>query len=241
LATGLPPGRPGIDAMAAPYTFSDRTPAPVCDDSRPVETDQAGVPPAAVTIDPAELVYFGKVGPSYLLFSIRGELYIVDQHAAHERILYEAALLQAQQGSGVSQKLLFPETVELSAEEYLVYESSREVLSTLGFEIEPFGHNAVIVNGMPPIFRNAGPAGAVRALLDDIAQLDKAGGDLVKSVAQSLACRAAVMAGDQLSPEEVRHLVVSLFATNNPYCCPHGRPTFIKISREELDGRFGRT
>ena len=118
---------------------------------------------------------------------------------------------------------------------------SGDVLTGLGFEVEPFGQNAVIVNAMPPVFRDKSPTRILRALLDDLVQLDKAGGDLIKSAAQSMACRAAVMAGDRLGAEEVINLVLKLFSMNNPYCCPHGRPTFIKISGEELDGRFGRT
>jgi DNA mismatch repair protein MutL len=129
----------------------------------------------------------------------------------------------------------------LSAEEFLTFESSQKILIKLGFDIGDFGQNAVIINGMPQVFRDKSPSRVLAKLLDDIGQLNKAGGELIKSVAQSLACRAAVMAGDRLSNEEVKALVKKLFATNNPYCCPHGRPTFIKISQEELDGRFGRT
>jgi len=93
---------------------------------------------------------------------------------------------------------------------------------------------------MPLVFGGKNPSLIIHRLLDDIMVLDKAGGELIKSVAQSVACRAAVMAGDRLSSEEARTLVHDLLATSNPYCCPHGRPTFVKISLEELDGRFGR-
>jgi len=212
-----------------------------CDNTQPAKETDAPVEATVDTPEEGEINYLGRTGKLYLLFSIDGELYIVDQHAAHERILYEQALIQVEKGSDTAQKLLFPESVELSAEEFLTYESSLEVLTKLGFEIEPFGQKAVIINGMPPVFKDKNPANILRKLLDDIAQLNKAGGDLIKSVAQSMACRAAVMAGDKIGSEEAATLVTRLFATNNPYCCPHGRPTFIKISREELDGRFGRT
>jgi len=230
-----------VENMASFQAPPDIYETPACDNTRP-STDvpvEKEVSPEAP--DDGEISYLGRSGKLYLLFSIGGDLYIVDQHAAHERILYEQALIQVERGSDAAQKLLFPESVELSAEEFLTYESSHEVLNKLGFEIEPFGHKAVIINGMPPVFKDKNPAIILRKLLDDIMQLNKAGGELIKSVAQSLACRAAVMAGDRLTAEEAVTLVKRLFATNNPYCCPHGRPTFIKISREELDGRFGRT
>jgi DNA mismatch repair protein MutL len=212
-----------------------------CDNTRPVKEETAQAEIGIDSLDINEVTYLGKMGGIYLLMLIRGELYIVDQHAAHERVLYEQALEQVEKGSATTQRLLFPESVELSAEEFLTFENSQGVLTKLGFDVGAFGQNAVIINGMPPVFRDKNPTRILRELLDDMAQLDKAGGDLIKSTAQSLACRAAVMAGDRLSTEEVRSLIVRMFAANNPYCCPHGRPTFINISREELDGRFGRT
>lgn len=210
---------------------------PAIDDSA-VGEQQSPVEIQEVTSD--DIVYLGKVGRQYLVLSIGGELYVVDQHTAHERVLYEHALEHVEKGSAVSQKLLFPETVELSAEEYLTFEKSQEILIKLGFEIGAFGGSSVVVQGTPPIFKDKNPAKLITKLLDDIGQLKKAGGDIIKSIAQSLACRAAVMAGDKLSADEVNSLLTSLLKVNNPYCCPHGRPTFIKISIDELDSRFGR-
>lgn len=215
-----------------------------CDNSRPVselESDRNQSQPQVDLPQRDDVEYLGKSGRTYLVIIIRGVLYIVDQHAAHERVLYESALAEVEKGSGSSQKILFPETIELSAEEFMTFENSRDILDKLGFEVEPFGQNSVIVNGMPPVFRDNSPVRIMRRLLDDIGALNKAGGDMIKSVAQSLACRAAVMAGDRLGADEVKGLVADLFKTNNPFCCPHGRPTFIKIGLEELDGRFGRT
>ncbi|MCK5126472.1 MAG: DNA mismatch repair endonuclease MutL [candidate division Zixibacteria bacterium] len=215
-----------------------------CDNSQPIAEDKLKMSSEGTiqseTLNETDIQYLGKSGRLYLLLAIRGELFVVDQHAAHERVLYESSLKKVENGSGLSQKILFPETIELSAEEYLAFEASREVLSKLGFDAEPFGQNTVIVNGMPPVFKDKSPSRILRKMLDDIGVLNKAGGDLIKSVAQSVACRAAVMAGDRLSSEEVISLVIKLFSMNNPYCCPHGRPTFIKISIEELDSRFGR-
>jgi DNA mismatch repair protein MutL len=230
-----------IRSTQTEYDPADVYTQPTCNNTQPAREVAVEKPLTLETVDETEIVYLGKTGRQYLLLTIAGELYIVDQHAAHERVLYEDALEQVERGSATAQKQLFPESVELSAEEYLTYESSRDILDKLGFDIGAFGQNAIIINGMPPVFRDKNPAGILRKLLDDITQLNKAGGELIKSVAQSLACRAAVMAGDRLSSEEVASLIKKLFSTNNPYCCPHGRPTFIRISQEELDGRFGRT
>jgi DNA mismatch repair protein MutL len=244
--------RPGIPSSVAGPAYKPENLQPFaqspdmeistgCDNRRPTQEDDQGHPVSPESLNEDDIVYLGKTGRMYLLLTIRGELYIVDQHAAHERVLYEDALNQVESGNGVGQKLLFPENVELSAEEYLTFEDSHEILDRLGFEIDPFGQNTVIINSTPPVLRDKNPSRLVRTLIEDIAQLNKAGGELVKSVAQSLACRAAVMAGDRLTPEEVKSLIEKLFQAKNPYCCPHGRPTFIKISQEELDGRFGRT
>lgn len=198
--------------------------------------------PLTVVENPSsdQIEFLGSAGRTYLIITIAGELYIVDQHAAHERVLYEEALRQVESGGAAAQKLLFPETVELTAEEYLLFEECQPLLTKLGFDIGPFGQDAVIVQGLPTTLGEQNPSIAVKKILDDISVLNKAGGELIKSVAQSLACRAAVMTGQKLNSEEVKGLLHRLFAANNPYCCPHGRPTFIKISREELDGRFGR-
>jgi DNA mismatch repair protein MutL len=196
--------------------------------------------PATEGVSPDQIEFLGWAGRTYLIITIAAELYVVDQHAAHERILYEEALRQVEAGGAAIQKLLFPETVELTAEEYLLFEECHPLLAKLGFDIGPFGQNSVIIQGLPTALGEQNPTTAVKKILDDIAALNKAGGERIKSVAQSLACRAAVMAGQKLNSEEVKGLMSRLFATNNPYCCPHGRPTFIKISREELDGRFGR-
>lgn len=234
------PGRAAQDVFRTPSP-AETDPVSACDNTAPVKEEKAVGDATLEPIEESAVTYLGKIGRTYLLIAIHGELHVVDQHAAHERVLYEAALEQVERGSAAAQKLLFPETVQLSGEEFLTYETSRDILTRLGFDTGPFGTNAVIINGMPPVFRDTDPARVFRRLLDDILQLNKAGGELIKSVAQSLACRAAVMAGDRLGDEEVANLVARLFAANNPYCCPHGRPTFIKISREELDGRFGRS
>lgn len=225
--------------LGGAYSLRDDDPT-ACDNSRLAADDAAQQPIDVGILDPSAITFLAAVDRLYLVVLIHGEMYIIDQHAAHERILYEKVLQQVDKGGATGQNLLFPETVELSGEEYLTFETTNDILIKLGFDISPFGQNAVVINAVPSTLGNKNPAVLVRRMLDDISQLNKAGGDLTKSIAQSMACRAAVMAGDHMTGEEAKNLVIRLLAVNNPYCCPHGRPTFIKITREELDGRFGR-
>ncbi|MDD4050819.1 MAG: DNA mismatch repair endonuclease MutL, partial [candidate division Zixibacteria bacterium] len=235
---GVSAHRPTEFARSSPPVCFDL--AAACETQGLAAKPEEQLPAAGEMASAEQIEFLGWAGRTYLIMTIAGELYIVDQHAAHERILYEEALRQVESGGAAGQKLLFPETVELTAEEYLLFEECHSVLEKLGFDIGPFGRNSVIVQGLPTTLGEQNPQTGVKKILDDIAALNKAGGELIKSVAQSLACRAAVMAGQKLSGEEVKGLMRRLFEANNPYCCPHGRPTFIKISREELDGRFGR-
>lgn len=214
---------------------------PAICETQGLSREAAGQPPMDMqSISPDQIEFLGWAGRTYVIVTIATELYIVDQHAAHERILYEEALRQLEAGGATVQKLLFPETVELTAEEYLLFEECLPLLTRLGFDIGPFGQNSVIIQGLPTTMGEQNPSTVVKKIVDDIAVRNKAGGELLKSVAQSLACRAAVMAGQRLNGEEVKGLMSRLFMAQNPYCCPHGRPTFIKINQEELDGRFGR-
>lgn len=234
----LPPSAIPAGSNVAPLRPEQNA---ACDSRQPVVEHVPSESSAPAGVDSRDITFLGRLGQVYLLTVIDGELFIIDQHAAHERVLYEEILEQVERGQAVGQKLLFSETVELSAEEYLTYEENAALLDRMGFEIGPFGGKAIIVSCIPALFRDRGSADTIRALLDDMASLNKAGGEMVKAMAQSMACRAAVMAGDQLKESEVQNLIKKLLAAGNPYCCPHGRPTFIKISREELDGRFQRT
>jgi len=227
-----------INSKVVPSRFDENI---ACDSKQPIVENVPKESSAPVSVDLQDITFLGRLGQVYLLTLIGGELFIIDQHAAHERVLYEEILEQVEKGQAAGQKLLFPETVELSAEEYLTYEENATLLDQMGFEIGPFGGKSIIVSCVPALFRDRSSVDTIRALLDDMVQLNKAGGERVKAVAQSMACRAAVMAGDQLKESEIQNLIKKLLAAGNPYCCPHGRPTFIKISREELDGRFQRT
>ena len=182
----------------------------------------------------------GRFSNLYLLVQAGDDLYIVDQHTAHERVLYEEMLRRVEASSVDGQNLLFPAQVELSPEQLAVFESSSELLAASGFVVSPFGGRMVNIESMPTILARKSPEKVLRAVLDDIGGERKSGADLRKAMAQSMACRAAVMAGDRLDDAEATGLLERLLKCDNKYSCPHGRPTFIRISREDLDRQFGR-
>ncbi|MCP4684315.1 MAG: DNA mismatch repair endonuclease MutL [bacterium] len=206
-----------------------------------METEPSTAEPpsgSATSLDSLRLI--GRFDDLYLLFQAGHELLVVDQHTAHERVLYEEMLKKMDNQGGTAQQLLLPVQVEFSPEQMIVFEEAREGLIHSGFGAEPFGGCTVRIEAVPSILSRKSPEKALRTVVDDIASLRKAGFDLTKAIAQSVACRSAVMAGDRLSDREAVGLVEQLRKCKNMYSCPHGRPTFIKLTRTDLDKQFGR-
>ncbi|HEX2206923.1 MAG TPA: DNA mismatch repair endonuclease MutL [Longimicrobium sp.] len=186
-----------------------------------------------------------QIHNTYILAETRTGLVMVDQHSAHERVLYEEIVRGFDAGVGAeSQRLLFPLTLRLSPAEYALVEQIRGVLERAGFEVEPFGGRSIIVHAVPnphPYFD------AERCLREMVAELTD-GSPLVDSartqhqrIALSMACKGAIKAGQKLSQREMAELFDRLFATELPYHDIHGRPTVIQLSLTELHRRFGRS
>ena len=178
---------------------------------------------------------------TYILTQILSGLVIIDQQMAHERILYEQAKACLKDGFGLSQQLLFPRTIEFSASEYALLVELLPDLAKLGFDIEAFGANSVIVRGVPADIS----AGDERSVLDEIVDQYRAferveGLEGRENLARSMARRGAVRAGIVLSPREMRSLIDQLFQCESPYVSPDGRPTMIRMSGNELRERFDR-
>ncbi|QXD15714.1 DNA mismatch repair endonuclease MutL [Rhodocaloribacter litoris] len=178
---------------------------------------------------------------AYILTQIRSGLMIVDQNAAHERILYEKALQNLRGGFGLSQQLLFPHTLDFSPADYELLTELLPDLRSLGFDLEPFGGRSVVVRGVPAEIRT----GDERSILEDILDAYKTFGDTGRdrrreALAKSIARRSAIKPGVKLSTKEMRTLIDQLFLCEMPYACPQGRPTMVKIAIEELQKRFGR-
>jgi len=176
----------------------------------------------------------------YILVRVGEDLMIIDQHSAHERILYEEMLDKLNGAPPESQRVLFPESIELEAFEYETFEKNTAIFSNIGFTVRPFGQRVVLIEGAPVALKQKNPVTLFRWVLDDLVAAVKAGEDLKKRAAASYACRAAVMAGDSLTQLEMRALFRQLFECRNPFVCPHGRPTLVRVPMIEFDKKFCR-
>ncbi|MEE8267615.1 MAG: hypothetical protein V3R97_01750, partial [Gemmatimonadales bacterium] len=178
---------------------------------------------------------------TYILYEGNDGLVVVDQHAAHERVIYESVMAQLEGAEASAQHLLLPLTLDLTDEELDVLERHKETFKTLGFDIEPFGGRTVKLNTVPNPHPRFDAMTCFRELVADLAR-GRFGGwaNQLERFAATYACRAAVKAGQALDEEEMRALLVRLFATRLPPHDVHGRATLVRMPREELERRFGR-
>ncbi len=181
----------------------------------------------------------GQIAATYIIAEGPEGLYLIDQHAAHERIMYEKILAQLASSGVDKQPLLDPLVVELAPEELAVYERSAEELKAIGFECEPFGDGTVVIRAIPAIVQGVDIAARFRDMLRELAD-GGAGTTWLDSVAISAACHTSIRAGQQLSLPEMRELVAQLERTQHPRACGHGRPTMLQLSAAELERQFGR-
>lgn len=185
-------------------------------------------------------IYF-QVHNRYIIIPYEEGVMIVDQHAAHERILYEKAVSSFSATHNRSQQLLFPHTIELSAGDFAIINELIPDLEKLGFQLKAFGKNTVMMEGVPLDVK----PGEESSILQEIVDLYKENEHQQKleprdNLAKSFACKAAIKFGDAMNQAEMRSLIEQLFATQVPYVCPHGRPVVVKLSLSELGKRFGR-
>jgi len=178
---------------------------------------------------------------SYLTFEGPEGLVIVDQHSAHERVLFEDVMRQLHNGGASSQQLLFPETVELTDEELEALERHREAIQSVGYQCEGFGGRTVVIHGVPAPHPRFEAIACFRELIADLAR-GRFGGwaNRLERFAATYACRAAVKAGTPLGEPEMRALLIRLFGTRLPPHDVHGRSTIVQLPKAELERRFGR-
>ena len=181
----------------------------------------------------------GQVGRAYVIAEGPTGMYLLDQHAAHERVLYER--LQAEMArSGISsQTLLEPVVVEAGPRVAAMMEDRLDNLRQLGFEVEPFGAYTYLIRAVPAILGGGDPTETVLDIMDEAGSRD-AMGSWQEEFIVSLACHGAIRSGQTLSVEQMRELVAQLEETSLPRACPHGRPTMLHVSAEQLEREFGR-
>jgi DNA mismatch repair protein MutL len=178
---------------------------------------------------------------SYIAYEEPEGLVIVDQHSAHERILYEATIARLKGEALPAQRLLLPLTIELTDEELDAVESHGEPLRRVGFDVDPFGGRGVVVHTVPDPHPRFDAARCFREMIADLAR-GRFGGwaDPLERFTATYACRAAIKAGEVLEAREMRDLLGRLLATALPPHDVHGRSTMVRVPREELERRFGR-
>ncbi|MDR2592873.1 MAG: DNA mismatch repair endonuclease MutL [Chitinispirillales bacterium] len=187
-----------------------------------------------------ELIQCYQIHGIFILVPIKNGILLIDQHAADERVHYERALRDIESGSPVSQQLLFPITLEVSPAEKAVIDSGKKYFNNLGFDISDFGGGTVSISALPAFLRDGEAEGAVREMVRYL--LDGRGPETFKEpvmrFAAAFACGAAIKKGQKLSLEEMNALINALFSAVDPFTCPHGRPTLVRISVDELTRRF---
>ncbi len=210
-------------------------------ESNPVEPAIPPAPAKAVT-SASDFRILGVIGRLYVLMESSEGLVLMDQHAAHERVLFEQ-LRRAMEHEGVpAQRLLLPVLLEVPPQEFDAIHRHLETLHKLGIEAEPFGSNSFKIDALPSFIKCDDPQALLQAVLDELASVSsrtsslRLGEDMIATTV----CRHAVKANDTLRIPELQKLLADLLTCEMPWCCPHGRPTLIQISYAELEKKFGR-
>lgn len=183
----------------------------------------------------------GQIGSTYLVAEGPDGLYLIDQHAAHERVLFEKLMAQRENKNIPSQQLLAPEIVTMPPQSAKTLTEQLPFLNRFGFEVEEFGTNTFQVRAMPVLFSGGDPASALRALVEDFEEDESPlQAEVEAKIAGRVCKRLAVKAGQVLTSEEQRSLLNDLEACQSPRTCPHGRPTMIHLTVDALERQFGR-
>lgn len=190
------------------------------------------------SVSPSSLVW--QLHNRYIISQIKSGLAIIDQHVAHERILYERALEAFERNPIFSQQLLFPQTLEFTAEDFAIIEEMMPLVGKLGFVVKVFGKRTIVVEAVPADVRLGNEEKILQEMIDTYKESEHTNLDPRDNLAKSFACRSAIKSGDPLTVDEMNGLIDQLFATKFPYVCPHGRPVIIQLSLDELDKRFMR-
>ncbi len=198
------------------------------------------VPPAPAASKLPPLRILGQFAQTYVIAEAPEGIYLIDQHTAHERVIYEALVAEHARMAVTSQGLLEPLVLEVTPRQRAVVEGHEQQLAELGFQIEPFGEAAIVVRAVPAILARGNVGQAVTEILDEMAEERGTLASWQEALIISVTCHSAVRAGQVLSHDEMRQLLAQLERTTLPRTCPHGRPTMILLSQAQLEREFGR-
>ena len=186
-----------------------------------------------------EFKVVGSILNTYIVLEKNNSMYLLDQHAAHEKVLYEEYMQKYKNHKIDMQMLLDPIILEISNIDMLKVEKNIDLFLTFGFEVELFGNNHIMIRGVPTIFGNPESEKFILQIIDNIEDL-KNSYDLKGSKFASMACRAAIKANDKIHTIEMKRLLSQMEKCENPFTCPHGRPTIVEISKKEIEKMFKR-
>jgi DNA mismatch repair protein MutL len=182
----------------------------------------------------------GQVQETFIVSTTDDEVFFLDQHVVHERVIFEQVRGQLEAGPLPSQALLFAETLELGPASRALLERWREPLERLGFAFEGFGGDAIVLRAVPTLLKGDEPRRLIEGAVEELADPKVSTPTLDRALA-FVACRAAVKASTPLAPEEMERLVADLETTETPYFCPHGRPIVSRVSMHEIRRELKRT
>jgi len=236
--TGGPRSREIAEAMAE--FFKRHRPAQT---QRHFDYSTAGPVQSRPEPIPKEQTRAVQIHDSYIVAQVEDGFIVIDQHALHERIMYEALSSRIRQHKLESQRLLIPESLEVTDAQLDALEANREFVERLGIELSPFGPKLLAVQAFPVILANVAPGDFVSDLLDLLAdrELTRDADKLLNEVLNMAACKAAIKAGQKLTDSEIEQLLADREKLQHPARCPHGRPTAIKFTMAELEKQFKRT
>jgi DNA mismatch repair protein MutL len=219
---------------------------PLCEELRN-ETKAAAeslphAPDGGAQVGETGFLPLAQLHDSFIVGEMDGDLWLIDQHASHERIVYERlGRTEKENPSGASQGLLFSSMMEFSQSEAIIIQDNLALFNHMGIEIEHFGGNAFVLRSLPGFLREMEAFEFVRNVVSDaMDESGKSHDDPAERIRKSMACRGSVQAGQKLSPEEMKALVADLLRAGDPLHCPHGRPTFLKLGKGELEKLFKR-
>ncbi len=192
----------------------------------------------AESVDKIKII--GQAFETYWIFEYMGKLYICDQHAAHEKVMYERLMKKIKSNAKDSQMLMPPLIIDLTMQEENAYKEYEEEFKKIGFEIEEFGGRSYKVVGLPANLPDIDLKELLIDMIGDLVGENKASLELLTMKVASMACKAAVKGNNKLSELEVKNLLEELMQADNPYNCPHGRPTLIVMSKYEIEKKFKR-
>ncbi len=189
-----------------------------------------------------ELYVAGIVMDTYIICENKthSEMYMIDQHAAHERINYERFLKQYNEKEILRQEMLTPEVINLSYNDFFIASENKDIFDSLGLAVDSFGNNAIIISSIPVVFCNSNIKDIFFTILDTLKDSKKFNLNLEIDKIIKNACVKSVKSGDKLHLPEVQKLLEDLRNTDNPYTCPHGRPVIIKLTKYEIERMFER-